>query len=164
MRTQTGFIHKGLLLLAVMVFVTPTLFAVQPENTGQGNSKDKVSKSQSKKYKNQSNTINISVYFNDNHRKVITKYYSSEFKSGHCPPGLAKKNNGCLPPGQAKKWRRGQPIPSDVIYYDLPATILKELGHATEGYKFVRVAADILLIAIGTGIVVDAIEDLADVL
>ncbi len=21
----------------------------------------------------------------------------------HCPPGLAKKNNGCLPPGQAKK-------------------------------------------------------------
>ena len=22
---------------------------------------------------------------------------------GNCPPGLAKKNNGCLPPGQAKK-------------------------------------------------------------
>ena len=22
---------------------------------------------------------------------------------GHCPPGLAKKGNGCLPPGQAKK-------------------------------------------------------------
>jgi hypothetical protein len=22
---------------------------------------------------------------------------------GSCPPGLAKKNNGCLPPGQAKK-------------------------------------------------------------
>src|SRR4028119_285910 len=25
-----------------------------------------------------------------------------------CPPGLAKKNNGCLPPGQAKKLRVGQ--------------------------------------------------------
>lgn len=24
-------------------------------------------------------------------------------QSGHCPPGLAKKNNGCLPPGHAKK-------------------------------------------------------------
>lgn len=23
---------------------------------------------------------------------------------GSCPPGLAKKNNGCLPPGQAKKY------------------------------------------------------------
>ena len=27
---------------------------------------------------------------------------------GGCPPGLAKKNNGCLPPGQAKKLHRGQ--------------------------------------------------------
>jgi hypothetical protein len=28
---------------------------------------------------------------------------------GGCPPGLAKKNNGCLPPGQAKKlFRTGQ--------------------------------------------------------
>ncbi|WP_300975424.1 hypothetical protein [Sphingomonas sp. LHG3406-1] len=25
-----------------------------------------------------------------------------------CPPGLAKKNNGCLPPGQAKKLGVGQ--------------------------------------------------------
>jgi hypothetical protein len=22
----------------------------------------------------------------------------------HCPPGLAKKDNGCMPPGQAKKY------------------------------------------------------------
>ena len=27
---------------------------------------------------------------------------------GGCPPGLAKKHNGCLPPGQAKKLNRGQ--------------------------------------------------------
>ena len=25
------------------------------------------------------------------------------YGAGGCPPGLAKKNNGCLPPGQAKK-------------------------------------------------------------
>ena len=25
-----------------------------------------------------------------------------------CPPGLAKKHNGCMPPGQAKKFNRGQ--------------------------------------------------------
>jgi len=25
------------------------------------------------------------------------------YGTGSCPPGLAKKNNGCLPPGQAKK-------------------------------------------------------------
>jgi hypothetical protein len=27
---------------------------------------------------------------------------------GGCPPGLAKKHNGCLPPGQAKKLYSGQ--------------------------------------------------------
>ena len=27
---------------------------------------------------------------------------------GGCPPGLAKKHNGCMPPGQAKKLYRGQ--------------------------------------------------------
>ena len=25
------------------------------------------------------------------------------YGAGGCPPGLAKKHNGCLPPGQAKK-------------------------------------------------------------
>src|SRR4249919_2071245 len=32
-------------------------------------------------------------------------YYGYE---GGCPPGLAKKHNGCLPPGQAKKLYGGQ--------------------------------------------------------
>src|SRR5947209_3189440 len=27
---------------------------------------------------------------------------------GRCPPGLAKKHNGCMPPGQARKLARGQ--------------------------------------------------------
>lgn len=45
-----------------------------------------------------------------------------------CPPGLAKKNNGCLPPGQAKKlYERGHRFDSrftgytayDRIPYDL---------------------------------------------
>ena len=31
---------------------------------------------------------------------------------GGCPPGLAKKNNGCMPPGQARKlYRSGQRFP-----------------------------------------------------
>jgi hypothetical protein len=30
------------------------------------------------------------------------------YQQGGCPPGLAKKNNGCLPPGQAKKLGIGQ--------------------------------------------------------
>ena len=36
---------------------------------------------------------------------------------GGCPPGLAKKNNGCLPPGQAKKlYNIGQRFPRNYGY------------------------------------------------
>ena len=31
------------------------------------------------------------VYFNDNHRNVVHDYYAEQYRSGRCPPGLAKK-------------------------------------------------------------------------
>ena len=35
-----------------------------------------------------------------------------------CPPGLARKHNGCMPPGQAKRmWREGQRVPSGYRYW-----------------------------------------------
>lgn len=100
-------------------------------------------------------------HFVDEHRGVIREYYYGErFRAGNCPPGLAKKNNGCMPPGQAKKWRVGRPLPRDVIFYELPLTLIQQLGRPPAGHRYVRVAADILLISIGTGMVVDAIQDL----
>ena len=77
---------------------------------------------------------------------------------GHCPPGLAKK--GCIPPGQAKKWRRGYPLPRGVVYYDLSPSMARRLGRPPAGHRFVRVAQDILLIAVGTNMVIDAVYDL----
>jgi len=39
------------------------------------------------------------------------------YGAGGCPPGLAKKNNGCLPPGQAKKlYNVGQRFPTGYGY------------------------------------------------
>jgi Ni/Co efflux regulator RcnB len=104
--------------------------------------------------------INIGAYFGSPQRQAVYDYYGSDIRSGHCPPGLAKKNNGCLPPGQAKKWSKGHPLPSGVTYYPVPTTLIARLGPAPAGYKYVRVASDILLIAIGTSMVVDAITDL----
>jgi len=101
-------------------------------------------------------------HFEDRHKVVIRDYYVGEYRAGRCPPGLAKKNNGCMPPGQAKKWTMGQPLPRDVIFYDLPPTLVVHLGVPPPGYRFVRVASDILLIAIGTGMVIDAIMDLGN--
>ena len=99
-------------------------------------------------------------HFGDDQRAVIRNYYSEQYRVGRCPPGLAKKNNGCMPPGQARKWALGQPLPRDVVVYSLPPAIVVQLGVAPAGHRYVRVASDILLIAIGTGLVVDAIQDL----
>jgi hypothetical protein len=96
-------------------------------------------------------------YFNDQHRLSISQYYTDQYRSGHCPPGLQKKHNGCLPPGQVKKWRLGYPLPRDVVYYNIPSTLI---GAAPAGYRFVRVASDILMISIDSGMVMDALTDL----
>lgn len=102
----------------------------------------------------------VEIRFGGNDRDYIRDYYSHSIRSGGCPPGLAKKNNGCLPPGQAKKWRRGAPLPRDVQIYDLPRDLSIRLGTPPAGYRYVRAASDILLITVGTSMVVDAIEDL----
>lgn len=99
-------------------------------------------------------------HFDDRQRAIIRDYYAGQFRAGHCPPGLAKKNTGCLPPGQAKKWTIGQALPRDVAYDDLPPRVAAQLGTPPAGHRYVRVASDILMIAVGTGMVVDAIEDL----
>jgi len=104
----------------------------------------------------------VSVYFGEQHRAYVYDYYQPRFHEGRCPPGLAKRHNGCLPPGQERRWRMGYPLPRDVIYYDLPPRVVIQLGPPPPRHRYVRVAADILLIAIGTGMVIDAIEDIGN--
>ena len=99
-------------------------------------------------------------HFSDQHRMVVREYYENEFRRGSCPPGLAKKHNGCMPPGQAKKWQVGRPLPPDVVYYQVPQPLVVQLGAPPAGYRYVRVASDILMIAVGTSIVAAAIQDL----
>ena len=44
--------------------------------------------------------------------------YGNRYGANNCPPGLAKKDNGCLPPGQAKRlFREGQRVPGGYNYY-----------------------------------------------
>jgi Ni/Co efflux regulator RcnB len=99
-------------------------------------------------------------HFEDRHVVVVREYYTEQFRTGRCPPGLAKKRNGCMPPGQAKKWRMGRPLPREVIYYDVPQPLVLQIGAPPPGYRYVRVSSDILMIATGTGMVVDAIQNL----
>ncbi len=105
--------------------------------------------------------IQIGGYFAEPQRTAARSYYGPELRSGKCPPGLAKKGNGCQPPGQAKQWQLGQPLTSSVVYYPVPQAVTVRIGPPPAGHEYVRVAADILLIAIGTMLVIDAIEDLS---
>lgn len=51
---------------------------------------------------------------------------------GGCPPGLAKKNNGCLPPGQARKLAVGQRMPmgyaNPYSYNQIPYSVRNQYG------------------------------------
>lgn len=99
-------------------------------------------------------------HFEERHTVVVREYYVQQFSGGHCPPGLKKKNNGCMPPGHAKKWKVGQPLPREVIFYEVPQPLVLQIGPPPSGYRYVRVASDILMIAIGTGMVIDGIQNL----
>ena len=162
-------------LLIALASAGPAL-AEKPEWAGQGKGdkheqkekykekykEEKHKDKKDKKHKHDGHAANITVnnYFTDPQRVVVRNYYSQQYSKGRCPPGLAKKNNGCMPPGQGKKWAVGQPLRSDVVYYPVPQPVVLQLGAPPAGHKYVRVASDILLIAIGTSMIVDAVQDL----
>jgi Ni/Co efflux regulator RcnB len=57
-------------------------------------------------------------HFSEGDRVTVRDYYQAEFRGGKCPPRLGKKNNGCLPPGQPKKWHVGHRLPSDIDFHE----------------------------------------------
>ncbi len=133
-------------------------YADKPAWAGKGKHQDK--EAQDQQGERDARKPEAGAYFTDKQRAAAHEYYAAQFKGGRCPPGLAKKNNGCMPPGQAKKWATGKPLPREVVYYEVPPPVIEKLGPPPSGHRFVRVASDILLIAVGTGMVIDAIEDL----
>lgn len=79
----------------------------------------------------------------------LRPYYAKK-----CPPGLAKKHNGCLPPGHAHGYRVGAPLPGG--YWPVPDDVVVLLPRAPYGAKYVWVDKDILLISEATKKVLDA--------
>jgi hypothetical protein len=91
---------------------------------------------------------------------VVRRYVSTHAAPAGCPPGLAKKDNGCLPPGQAKKYALGQPLPGAVAWTAVPPPLLAQLPPPPLGYQYVRVDNDLLLMALSTAVVVDVLAGL----
>lgn len=149
-------------MLAATLAAGPAL-AAKPEWAGQGQGHGRGADKHEARdaRKPQHAQPRVGAYFTEQQRIAVRGYYGEHYGGAkRCPPGLAKKNNGCLPPGQAKKWAVGQPLPAGVTVYAVPRAVLVQLPPPPSGYKYVRVATDILLIAVGTSMVVDAISDL----
>jgi Ni/Co efflux regulator RcnB len=155
---------RTLALLLAGLLVTAGAMAEKPDFAGGGkNGKAKhnqVQEHQEDESKSKDRQVKVGGYFQDEQRTAAHNYYSEQYRVGKCPPGLAKKNNGCMPPGQARKWSVGQPLARDVVYYPVPPAVVVQLGVPPSGQRYVRVASDILLIAIGTRMVIDGMQDL----
>lgn len=88
-------------------------------------------------------------------REVLREYVLGHYRK-NCPPGLAKKNPPCIPPGQAKKFSVGDHLPEGG-YEPLPDYVLDQLTPPQHG-MYVRMDRNVYLITEGTRKVLDAIE------
>jgi hypothetical protein len=113
------------------------------------------------KKKDKGDSVTVAVGFSTEQRDHVRVYFVEKHGKGKCPPGLAKKNNGCLPPGQAKKrYTRGYPLPPDIEIRPVPAELEVRIGIPPPGYRYGVVDGDLVKLAVGTLLVVDAIDGL----
>jgi hypothetical protein len=89
---------KSLILIAgaaAFALATPSLAKPGPGHGNQGN-----------QGKAHSSKVHGKAHSSAHGRHVVTSRHGRLYAldaRGRCPPGLAKKHNGCMPPGQAKK-------------------------------------------------------------
>ena len=141
------------------------------DDHGKGNGKhsqkfeEKRDKREAKAYKKaekrERKEIKNGTYFNDQQRTLVREYYVQNYSNGKkCPPGLAKKNNGCMPPGQARNWVVGEPVPRGVTVYAVPQPVIVQLPPAPYGYRYARIGGDIVLVQQQNNLIVDIIQGL----
>jgi hypothetical protein len=103
----------------------------------------------------------VTIVFSSHERETVQGYFVEKHGRGKCPPGLAKKHNGCLPPGQEnKRYVVGRPLPSTVVVQEVPPDLVVRIGVAPRGYRYGIVDGDLVKLAVGTALVVDAIQGL----
>lgn len=103
--------------------------------------------------------IQPGTHFNDQNRTYVRQYYTDNYGNGkRCPPGLAKKHNGCMPPGQVRNLAVGQPLPSGVTVYSVPQPVIRQLPAAPVGYRYVLIGGDVVLVQQQNNLIVDIIQ------
>jgi Ni/Co efflux regulator RcnB len=76
-----------------------------------------------------------------------------------CPPGLARKGNGCLPPGQAKRVIVGQALPPGAVFV-VPQRVRATLPPPPLGHRYAVVNNQVVLVSDTNNVVVNIIRSL----
>lgn len=159
--------------LLVVALPSMTALAGKPDHAGggkgngqgQGNANKSKSKSGGggESWADEHDDRDHSPRFTSADRDDWRDYWNDQYQHGHCPPGLAKKNNGCMPPGLAKKrYQVGHPLPPDIAILPVPAILLPRLTPCPPGYRYGMIDGDLVKLAVGSLLVVDAIEGLTN--
>ncbi len=98
------------------------------------------------------------VVFTRHEIKVIRAYYRTHAEDAE-PDERYESRSGQLPPGIAKKLRRGGKMPPGIARRALPEDLEYRLPPVEEGYERVIVDGRILLIEIATQIVRDVLSE-----
>ena len=115
------------------------------------------------KHKERDGGAAVTVVFTGDQRERARGFFVETYGRGKCPPGLAKKGQGCLPPGHARRrYVVGRPLPGSVVIQPLPVELSVRIGPAPTGYRYGIVDGDLVKLVVGTMLVVDAIEGLVD--
>jgi len=75
-----------------------------------------------------------------------------------CPPGLAKRHNGCVPPGHARRVVVGEALPPGAVFV-VPQRVRSTLPPPPAGYRYAVVDNQVVLVSSGN-LVVDIIRSL----
>jgi len=144
--------HPLAFALALALLASPTLAKKDDPGTGKGHgghgTGDVV-------------VVDAAIFTSD--QRVVFREYWGERYGRKCPPGLAKKNDGCMPPGLAKKrYRVGHAPPQGVVVAPLPPELKVRIGVPPVGYLYGMIDGDLVKLAAGTYLVVDALDGLTE--
>ena len=154
MRIVTAFVLAGLIALPA---------AASAEKGSHGN-KARGAKAHGKAKSHDSGaTAGVELRFSVRQRDSVRVWFGESYGRGKCPPGLAKKKNGCLPPGHSKKrYTVGLPLPPGLPRLPPPPALLARIGPPPPGHEFVMLDGDLVQLAVGTALVVDAVQRLVE--
>lgn len=103
--------------------------------------------------------IEPALRFTVRDREVFQAWAVDEYGKGKCPSGLVKKESDCLPRGlPGKRYKIGQPLPGAIVPAPVPLDLARRLGTPAIGYRYGMIDGDLVKLATGTGVAIDAID------